>query len=48
LPFVIDRFDRLGSETISDALDRTSKVAPALPSRRRDQTPLDGDVLEFR
>lgn len=48
LPFVIDRFDRLGSESVSDALDRTSKVSLGPPSARRGQTPLDGDVLEFR
>lgn len=48
LPFVIDRFDYLGREPVSDALDQTTKVSPAQPSARRDQTPLDGDVLEFR
>jgi murein DD-endopeptidase MepM/ murein hydrolase activator NlpD len=48
LPFVIDRFDYLGRERVSDALDQTTKVSPAPPSARRDQTPLDGDVLEFR
>ncbi|HWW24272.1 MAG TPA: M23 family metallopeptidase [Caulobacter sp.] len=48
LPFVIGRFDRLGSESISDALDQTTKVSPGPASTRHDQTPLDGDVLEFR
>ena len=48
LPFVIDRFDRLGAVSISDALDRTTKVLLGPPSARRDQTPLDGDALEFR
>jgi murein DD-endopeptidase MepM/ murein hydrolase activator NlpD len=48
LPFVIDRFDYLGRERISDALDQTTKVSSDRPSARRDQTPLDGDVLEFR
>ncbi|WP_163231580.1 M23 family metallopeptidase [Caulobacter rhizosphaerae] len=48
LPFVIDRFDYLGREPVSDALDQTTKVSSGPPSARRDQTPLDGDVLEFR
>ncbi|SFJ23992.1 M23 family metallopeptidase [Caulobacter sp. UNC279MFTsu5.1] len=48
LPFVIDRFDRLGAVSISDALDRTAKVSLGPPSARREQTPLDGDVLQFR
>jgi murein DD-endopeptidase MepM/ murein hydrolase activator NlpD len=50
LPFLIDRFDRLGSETISDALDPTAKVSlgPLSPRARHDEMPLDGDVLEFR
>jgi murein DD-endopeptidase MepM/ murein hydrolase activator NlpD len=48
LPFVIDRFDRLGSESISDALNRSTEVSSGPPSTRHDQTPLDGDVLEFR
>ena len=50
LPFVIDRFDRLGAASISDALDQTAKVSfgPPSPTARHDQTPLDGDVLEFR
>lgn len=48
LPFVIDHFDRLGAVSISDALDRTTKVLLGPPSARRDQTPLDGDALEFR
>jgi hypothetical protein len=50
LPFLIDRFDRLGSETISDALDQTAKASlePPSPRARHDEMPLDRDVLEFR
>lgn len=50
LPFVIDRFDRLGSASVSDALDQAAAVSfgPPSPTARRDQMPLDRDVLEFR
>lgn len=48
LPFVIDRFDRLGAVSISDALDQTAKIPLGPPSARREQTPLDGDALAFR
>ena len=50
LPFVIDRFDRLGAAQVGDTLDQAAKVSfgPPSPKTRRQQMPLDGDVLEFR
>ena len=50
LPFVFDRFTRVGTTTIGQVLDRAVPVSlgPALAQPRRQQLPLDGDVLEFK
>ena len=50
LPFVFQRFERLGTTTIGAVLDRSVQVslgtAPPQPHQR--QLPLDGDVIEFK
>ena len=49
LPFVIDDFSRLGSEQVSDMLDRSSKVDLQFrsPPRHKAEMPLDGEVIGF-
>ena len=50
LPFVFQRFERLGTATIGGVLDRSVQVslgtAPPQPHQRH--LPLDGDVIEFK
>lgn len=49
LPFVLDDFSLLGSESVADMLDRTSKVDLRFrsPPRHRAEMPLDGEVIGF-